>query len=71
MVGGGNQDLFLNALSWLCEYDEGITIHAKSLKYDTLTIDNTTAGLWIALLLLIPIGYIVFGAVRSVQRKRN
>jgi ABC-2 type transport system permease protein len=71
MVGGGNQDFFLNALSWMCEYEDGITIHSKSLKYDTLTMDNTTAGLWIVVLLLVPVGYIVFGALRIVQRKRK
>lgn len=71
MVGGGNQDLFLNALSWMCEYDDGITIHSKSLQYETLTIDNTASSMWITILLLIPVACVVFGAVRFVQRKRR
>ena len=71
LVSGGNQDFFLNALSWMCEYEDGIAIHTKSLSYETLTIENSTASLWIAILLLIPVGYVIFGAVRFVQRKRR
>ena len=71
LVSGGNQDFFLNALSWMCEYDDGISIHAKNLDYETLTMENTTAGLWVAILLLIPVGYVVFGVIRFVQRKRK
>jgi len=71
MVSGGNQDFFLNSLSWMCQYDDGISIHPKNLEYETLTMNNSTAGLWIAILLLIPVGYVAFGAVRFVQRKRK
>lgn len=71
LVSGGNQDFFLNAMGWMCEFDDGISIHAKSLDYAKLNIENTTAGLWITVLLLIPVGYVIFGAVRVVQRKRR
>lgn len=71
LVSGGNEDFFLNALSWMCEYEDGISIHAKNLAYETLTMDNTTANLWITILLLIPVGYVAFGAIRFVQRKRR
>lgn len=71
LVSGGNEDFFLNALSWMCAYDDGISIHAKSLEYSTLNMENTAADLWIAVLLLIPVGFVVLGAVRFVQRKRR
>ena len=71
LVSGGNEDFFLNALSWMCGYEDGISIHAKNLSYETLTMDNTTANLWITILLLIPVGYVAFGAIRFVQRKRK
>ena len=71
LVAGGNEDFFLNALSWMCGYEDGISIHAKNLAYETLTMDNTTANLWITILLLIPVAYVAFGAIRFVQRKRR
>lgn len=69
LVGGSNQDFFLNAISWTCEYDDGIAIHPKSLAYETLNIENSTADLWIVVLLLIPVGFVVFGTVYFVQRR--
>lgn len=71
MVSGGNQDLFINALSWMCEFEDGISIHTKSLDYEKLNMDNTTADLWVILLLMIPVGCVTIGAIRFVQRKRK
>lgn len=72
-VSGGNQDLFLNALSYLCESEgSSISIHAKSLSYDYLTMDSGTASsLSILVVAVIPLMYLAVGIVVVVRRKRR
>ena len=72
-VSGGNQDLFLNALSYLCESEgSSISIHAKSLSYDYLTMDSGTASsLSILVVAVIPLMYLAVGIVMVVRRKRR
>lgn len=72
-VSGGNQDLFLNMLNYLCEPEgSSISIHAKSLSYEYLTMDNgTTTILTMLVLGIIPIAYLTVGIVVTVRRKRR
>lgn len=72
-VSGGNQDLFLNALSYLCESEgSSISIHAKSLSYDYLTMDSGTASsLSILVVAVIPLMYLAVGIVVVVRRTRR
>lgn len=73
-VSGGNMDLFLNMLSYLCDPDAAeLTIHAKPIsntKY--LTMDSTTtAVLTVIVLILIPLGFLAWGVVIWFRRKRR
>lgn len=72
-VSGGNQDFFLNCLNWMCEPDEsGITIHAKSMDYEYLTIDSGTASLLTFLIIaVIPLAYLGTGISIWARRKRR
>lgn len=73
MISGGNQDLFLNCLNWMCEVGEsGITIHAKSLDYEYLTIsDKTVSTLTVLMIGVIPLAYLCIGITTRVRRKRR
>lgn len=73
MVSGGNQDLFLNMLHYLCQSeDSSITIHAKSLSTEYLTIDSSTASLLATLVIgLIPVAYLTVGILIWFRRKRR
>lgn len=73
MVSGGNQDFFLNTLSYLCGSEgSSISIHAKSLSYDYLTMDSSTASLLMTLMLgIIPVGYLAVGIIIWYRRKRR
>ena len=73
MVSGGNQDLFLNMLHYLCQSeDSSITIHAKSLSTEYLTIDSSTASLLATLFIgLVPAVYLVVGILIWFRRKRR
>ncbi len=72
-VSGGNLDLFLNSLSWMCEPEaSSISIHAKSLSYEYLTIDSGTASMLTILIIgVIPIAYLGAGIYIWVRRKRR
>ena len=74
MVSGGNRDLFLNALSWLCgQDDEGsLTIRSMSLSYDYLTIPTGTVSLLTVLSIgIIPLCYLGIGIYIHIRRKRR
>lgn len=72
MVSGSNQDLFLNALSWMCGQEEGITIHAKSITADYLTVDSATASAMTAVIIgVIPLCFLGTGIFIWVRRKRQ
>lgn len=73
MVSGGNQDLFLNMLHYLCQSeDSSITIHAKSLSTEYLTIDSSTSSLLATLVIgLIPVAYLAVGILIWFRRKRR
>ena len=72
MVSGGNQDFFLNALSWMVDQEERISIHAKSLSHDYLTINSATAStLTIVMVGLIPLVYLGVGIYIWIRRKRR
>lgn len=71
-VAGGNQDLFLNSLNWLCGQESSISIHAKSMSFQYLTMDSGTAsGLTLLVVLLIPAACLVTGIVISYRRKHK
>lgn len=72
-VSGGNQDLFLNALNYLSGgVESSISIHAKSLEAQVLTMDSATAStLTVVLLGLIPAAYLSVGIVIWARRKRK
>lgn len=73
MSSGGNQDLFLNTLNYLCGSGESsISIHAKSLDQEYLTLDSSTASALTTLVLaVIPAGCLALGIFIWVRRKRK
>lgn len=73
MVSGGNQDFFLNILNYICEPEgSSISIHAKSLSSEYLTMDSSTVStLSILMLGIIPVGYLSIGIFVWLRRKRK
>lgn len=73
-VSGGNQDLFLNMLSFLCEPEaQDYTIHAKTVgnaKHLTMG-SGTVAVLAIWVVAIIPLAYLAWGVVVWFRRKRR
>lgn len=72
MVSGANEDLFLNAADWLCQREETLSIRPKTLSSDYLTFDESTAGaLKVIFTVVIPVLFVLGGAVVFVKRRRQ
>ena len=71
-VSGANQDFFLNSLAWMCELDDSITIHSKSLDTEYLTINDGSASMLSLLMVgIIPAAYLCVGIVTTVKRRKQ
>lgn len=72
-VSGGNLDFFLNCLNWMCEAEESsLSIHAKALSQDYLTMDSGTAStLSVLMVLVLPVAYLAIGITIWIRRKRR
>lgn len=72
MVAGANSDLFMNSLSLMCGQEETISIRAKSLDGESLTVTAAQSSFWSVVLVgLIPAALIIVGIVIMVRRKRR
>ncbi len=70
MVAGANTDLFLNALGWACGQQDAISIHAKSLDYELLTVPTSSRALLTSIFVAaIPLALIVCGFLVWHRRK--
>ncbi len=71
-VSGGNSNLFLNALNWMGGQEESISIRAKSLDSEGLTLTQAESSLWSAIMIgVIPVGLVVVGVIIWARRKRR
>ena len=72
MVSGGNEDLFLNALNWMCERENNISIRAKSLSASYLTIPSGEASLISTIItVILPLFVLSVGIVVCVRRRKR
>ncbi len=72
MVSGANLDLYLNAIDWLCEKTDSISIHAKTTGSDYLTFSDSAAGAArIVMMALVPLAFVAVGVVTFIKRRRR
>lgn len=71
-VSGGNSDLFLNTLGWLCQRESSVTIRSKTLSIQSLNI-NTADGrsLNIFFIGILPLAALICGGVVWYRRKKR
>lgn len=71
-VAGGNSNLILNALNWMGGQEESISIRAKSMDEETLTVPASSASFWSIIMIgIIPAALIAAGIIIYVRRKRQ
>ncbi len=70
-VSGGNQNLFLNAVNWICGQESSISIRSKSIVSEYLTIDSASASaMTLAVVIILPVIYLVIGICIWARRRR-
>lgn len=72
-VSGGNTELILDTLGWMCENDAPvITVDSKSLMMNYLTIPEYDAGYWSAITCgILPAAFLLAGAVIWFRRRKQ
>ena len=71
-VAGGNSNLLLNALNWMGGQEESISIRAKSMDEEGLTVPEASAGFWSVVMIgVIPAVLVAVGMIIYVRRKRQ
>lgn len=69
---GANLDMGMNALSSLIGEREAVSIRSKSLNYNYLTIDESTASILKTMMIgVFPIAFVAAGIVVTVRRRRK
>lgn len=69
---GANVDIVLNSISYMIGKTDSISIRAKSLDYNYLTISASQATLIkIILIGAIPVFYLLYGAEEVIRRRRS
>lgn len=73
MVSGGNQDLLLNSLSYLCKSnDSALSISPKSLEYEYMMFTGSQGtAVSIIAIGIIPLIYMIIGLVIYMKRKKK
>ena len=72
MVSGANTDLFLNALDWMCQRESAISIRAKDLSLEYLTVPSADASTWsLILVVTLPAAFLIAGAYITVTRRKR
>ena len=72
MVSGANSDLFMNSVEWMCDREETISIRAKSLDMESLTLTGAQSSFWsIVMIGVIPGAVLLVGLVIVIRRKRR
>ena len=71
-IAGGNYDLVINAIGYLCEHEEAITIHTKNLDTEYIALNANQVIAWsIVLVIAIPLILLITGVVIWVIRRRR
>ena len=71
-VAGGNSNLLLNALNWMGGHEESISIRAKSMDEETLSVSASSSSFWSVVMIgIIPAVLIASGIIIYMGRKRR
>ena len=72
LISGANSNVFMNALNWMCEQPESISIRAKSMDAESLVLTSRESSALSALLIGgIPAVLIGIGICVVIRRKRK
>ena len=71
-VSGANSILFIKSFGWLCDTKDSVSIPSKSVSYDVLTINSSTATVLKTLMVgIVPALIIIAGISVVILRKKR
>ncbi|MBR2528794.1 MAG: GldG family protein [Blautia sp.] len=72
MVAGGNSELFIRTLSWVCGTENAVSVPSKSLSLPHLTVTEADSRLWsIVVIGMIPGFIFLYGLFVWLNRRRK
>ncbi len=72
MVSGGNSSLFLNVMSALVDHESTVSIEAKNISTEYLTVSAGSAVFWgILTIVLIPLALLITGGIIWFRRRKR
>lgn len=70
-VAGANTDFVLNAVGWMCEIEESVSIHAKTVTSEYLSLTSAQTSRWTTVMVgVIPIGFLAVGIYVWARRRK-
>ena len=71
-VNGGNSEIFMASVNWMCEKKVSLSILAKQMQVEALVVPAAAVALWSTVLtLILPLGILAGGFVIWFRRRRK
>ncbi|MBQ8641379.1 MAG: Gldg family protein [Clostridia bacterium] len=71
-VSGGNSAVFMGSVSWMAENQISLSILAKQLQVEALTLTAAQSGIWsIVVIFVIPLALLAVGFVIWIRRRKR
>ena len=71
-VNGGNSEIFMASVNWMCEKSVSLSILAKQMQVEALVVPAGAVALWSTVLtLVLPLGILAGGFVIWFRRRRK
>lgn len=71
-VNGGNSEVFLASVNWMCEKSVSLSILAKQMQVEALVVPESSSGAWSMILtIVIPVAVLGAGFYIWVRRRRK
>ncbi len=71
-VSGGNSDLFISTVNWMSANKTNLSIIAKQMQVQALTVTQADAAIWSAVLVfIVPLAFLVCGFLVWLRRRKK
>lgn len=70
-VAGANTDFVLNSLGWMCEIEDSVSIHAKTVTSEYLSLTSAQSSRWTMIMVaLVPLAFAAAGIYIRIRRRK-
>lgn len=71
-VSGGNSSVFMASLNWMCENKTNLSIMAKALQVQALTIPAAQSAIWsVVVVFVVPLAFLALGFAVWFRRRKK